>query len=393
MLLDPVRGVGHLDVAVLDEVPDAGQFPLDLLQLGVDGLQPLALLGGHAVHLLVHHLDQLGDAALGEDVVADALHHQLLEAAGVEPGGIAGPAALLDQGLADVVGELAALGVLAAERPLALVALNQPAEQVGAAHPAGVSPLGCTGVHQLADAAELGLRDAGGERLLDAHRLGLVLSPGAPDQGARVDLVSEDEVDAILGPELSRGTGDALVVEGAGDFQHSGAGLGQVEDAPDHGGGVRVQFQGGPLLGPVWDHDPVVAVRGPAAHPVAPGRGLPHTPGNLLGKIFRVKFVHALDDSLKQLAGGGVVGVLGDGDHADSLAPEHGLEGDGVLALPGEPRKLPDQNLLERSIGFAGLVDHLAELGPIGDPAALGLVDELADHQVAVLVRVVPKRP
>ena len=45
----------------------------------------------------------------------------------------------------------------------------------------------------------------------------LPLPFGAPDQGARVDLVSEDEVDAVLGPELSGGAGDALVVEGLGD--------------------------------------------------------------------------------------------------------------------------------------------------------------------------------
>ena len=40
---------------------------------------------------------------------------------------------------------------------------------------------------------------------------------------------------------------------------------------------------------------------------------------------------------------GGVVGVLGDGDHTDALAPEHGLEGDGVLPLAGEAGELPDQ--------------------------------------------------
>ena len=95
----------------------------------------------------------------------------------------------------------------------------------------------------------------------------------------------------------------------------------------------------------------------------------------------------------KQLAGWGVVGVLGDGDDANSLAPQHGLEGHGVLPLAGEAGELPDQNLLERSIGLAGLVDHPAELGPIGDAAALGLVHELADDQVAVLVGVVPERP
>ena len=130
-------------------------------------------------------------------------------------------------------------------------------------------------------------------------------------------------MDAVLGPELAGGAGDALVVEGAGDLQHPGAGLGQVEYALDHGGGVRVEFQGGALLGAVRHHDPVVAVGRPAAHPVAPGRGLPHPPRNLLGKIFAIEFVHALDDGLHQLAGGGVVGVLGDGDHADALAPRN----------------------------------------------------------------------
>ena len=114
---------------------------------------------------------------------------------------------------------------------------------------------------------------------------------------------------------------------------------------------------------------------------------------NLLGKIFAVEFVHALDDALKKLAGGGVVGLLGDGDHPDALAPEHGLEGDGVLPLAGEPGELPDQNLPERSIGLAGRVDHLAELGAVGDAAALGLIHVLAGDEIPVLPSVVPERP
>ena len=94
----------------------------------------------------------------------------------------------------------------------ALVALDQAAEQVGAAHPAGMDLPGGAGVHQLVDASELGLGDDGGESLLDAHRLGLVLPLGSPNKSARVDLVSEDEVDAVLGPELAGGAGDALFV-------------------------------------------------------------------------------------------------------------------------------------------------------------------------------------
>ncbi|MXY43499.1 MAG: hypothetical protein F4Y50_05500 [Dehalococcoidia bacterium] len=83
VLLDAVRGVGHLDVGVLDEVPDTSQLPLHVLKLRLDGLQPLALLGGHAIHLLVYYLDQLGDVPLGQDVGANLPHHQLLEASGV----------------------------------------------------------------------------------------------------------------------------------------------------------------------------------------------------------------------------------------------------------------------------------------------------------------------
>ena len=77
----------------------------------------------------------------------------------------------------------------------------------------------------------------------------------------------------------------------------------------------------------------------------------------------------------------------------NALAPEHGLEGDGVLALAGEAGELPDQNLPEGSIGLAGRVDHLAELRAVGDATALGLVHVLAGDDVAVLLCVVSERP
>ena len=94
-------------------MPDAAQLLLHFLKLPVDTLQPLPLLAGHAVHLLVHHLHEGADAAVGEDVGANLTDDKLLEAAGAEPGGIAGTAAAFHERLADVVGELAALGVLA----------------------------------------------------------------------------------------------------------------------------------------------------------------------------------------------------------------------------------------------------------------------------------------
>ena len=200
-------------------------------------------------------------------------------------------------------------------------------------------------------------------------------------------------MDAGLAPELSLGAQDALAVEGPSDVSHSVAGLGKVEDALDHARGIRVGLQGGALLRPVQHHHPVVAEGGVAGDPEAARGGLPHPSRDLLGQILRVEFVHALDDGLHQLAGGRVVGVLGDGDDSNPLAAEHGLEGDGVLPLAGEAGELPDQNLPERGIGLGGRVDHLAELWPVGDAAALGFVHVLAGDDVAVLLCVVPERP
>ena len=76
--------------------------------------------------------------------------------------------------------------------------------------------------------------------------------------------------------------------------------------------------------------------------------------------------------------------MLGDGDDPNALAPEQGLESHGVLPLAGEATEFPDQDDLKRSLGFAALLDHLPELGPVGDASALGLVHVLAGDGVAV---------
>ena len=85
--------------------------------------------------------------------------------------------------------------------------------------------------------------------------------------------------------------------------------------------------------------------------------------------------------------------MLGNGDDADALAPEHGLEGDGVLPLHPQAGALPDQNLPEWGTGLGGRVDHLAELRAVGDATALGLIHVLAEDNVAVLLCVVPECP
>ena len=105
-----------------------------------------------------------------------------------------------------------------------------------------MAELGRPGAQALANELELGLGDDGGKRLLHPHRVGVVLGVCAPDQTPRVHLVSQDDVDVVLGPEPAGGVGDALVVEGAGDGQDSPARLGHAEDALHDGGGRRVWF-------------------------------------------------------------------------------------------------------------------------------------------------------
>ena len=139
-----------------------------------------------------------------------------------------------------------------------------------------------------------------------------------------------------------------------------------LEYLPHHRSRGRVNLQRGTLLHPVADLDADVAEGGLGAEEEAAGGRLPHTPDDVLGKIFAVEFVHALDDRFHELAGGGVVGVLGDGYDPYPLSPEHGLEGDGVLPLPGEPRKLPDEDDLKWGLWLATFLDHLLELGPVG---------------------------
>ena len=173
---------------------------------------------------------------------------------------------------------------MAGERPFASAAFDQAAEQVAASHPSRIGNLGCAGAHQFADIVELGLGDDGGKRLFDPHRGRFVLAPLAPDQGAGVELVSENEVNTVRGPSLPRWASDAFVIEGAGDLHHPRTGLGHVEDALYDWGGIRIGFQFGTLLGTVLHHNPVEAVGCRTTDPEAAGGGLTHPPPYLLCK-------------------------------------------------------------------------------------------------------------
>ncbi len=374
-------------------MPDSAQLPLHVFKLIIDGLEPLALLTRHAIHLLVHDLHQRPDVAVGQDVGADLADDHLLEPSRVDPRRIAGVLAILHDGLAHVVGEPAALGDVPAERPVARLALDQSAEQVGAPNAAGVGHCGRTGAHQPIHAAELGLGDDAGERMLHTHGASLVLSIRAPDQCPHIRLILEHVVDRRLRPELACGAGDPLAVEGPDDLNHPGPGLRHVEYPLDHAGRALDSFQGGALLRSVLHVHLPVAVGRHRGHPEAARGGLAHPPHDLLRKVLRVELVHALDNRLHQLSCRRVVGVLGDGDDPDALLAQHRLEGNRVLALAREAGELPDQYLPEGRVGLGGLVDHLAEFRPVGDAPALGLVHVLAGDEVPVLLGVVPQCP
>ena len=220
---DVIRGRGHVDAVALGyEVPDSAQLLLHLLKLRLDALQLLTVLPGRSVHLLVQVLHQVSDVGLCEDVGAKLIDDGVLDFLGVEPGGLARAAALLHQGLTDVVGVLAALGLGGGHGPATGLALEDAAEQVGAGRPPGVRLLRGAGAEQLLHPPVLPLADDGGVRVLHPHGRLAVLCGGSPDNGSRVGFVVQHGVDGGLEPILAVDRGDALGVEGLGD----------VEDAP-----------------------------------------------------------------------------------------------------------------------------------------------------------------
>ena len=295
--------------------------------------------------------------------------------------------------MADVVAIAAALGLGRRHAHAAGLAADEAREQVGAGDATRVGFLGRPRLEQPLHALERVARDDRRERVLDPHRIRAVFGIVTPDERAGVGLVAQQPVHGGLEPGLARGRGDAFVVERAGDVEHALSGQGHLEDAPHdlvHG---RVEHERGTLLAAVGDLDPFVPIGRTAGHP-EPARGrLAHPARDLLREVLGVELIDRLDDRLHQLAGRGVVGVLGDRGDTDPAPPEHRLEGDGVFALAREAGELPDQDLLERRVGLGRLVQHLGELGPVGDAARLGFVDVLAGDHVSVAPGVVAQGP
>ncbi|MCY3507189.1 MAG: hypothetical protein OXH41_13600 [Chloroflexi bacterium] len=393
MLLQAGEDVVDLQVGGLDGVPQAIHPAPQLRQFRLVGLKLRPLFADHAVHLLIDKLHEFEDVALREDMVAKLLDDEPLEVLGVQTWCVAAAAAALDEGLAHVVGIAPALGFRGRERPAARLALGEAAEEVGARGAARVDLCRRLGLKHLRYLLELLAGDDGGEGVLHPDGAEAVLRRGPPDQCARVGLVGEHRVDGRLVPPLAPGARDSLGVERPGNVEDAFSLEGHLEDAAHHGVGRRVQFQLLTLAGSVLDRDLPVPMGRDGSDPEATGGRLTQAAHDLLGQVLAVELIDALDDRLHKLARGGVVGVLGDGDDADAASAQHGLEGDGVLALARETGELPDEDLAEGSVGALGGIQHLAELGPIGDAPALRLVNVLADDGVAVLLGVVAQRP
>jgi len=126
--LDLGSQVIEAELAGLEGIVKASQATLDIGNLGHCGLQALAILAGHSIHLLIYHFHELPQVLLSKDALLDLVYYQPLKLLAVEIRGLACASTLLEEGAADVVAELAALGVLANQRLAAVPAAGQAAE-------------------------------------------------------------------------------------------------------------------------------------------------------------------------------------------------------------------------------------------------------------------------
>ncbi len=252
----------------------------------------------------------------------------------------------------DVVVVLPALRGLTNISAAADAAAKQPTEKVCAPDDSRPLLFRCTGLECLLDLTEGPTGNDGWPCVFGADGIGLLsyTAGASPNRCARVDLIAEDVADARLEPSLSA-VRDSAAVEFHADFLESVAAQRHAEHLFDDSGGRGINFQRRVLAIAVLDLDPVVPERSTTGQVVSTRGSLPHAPSHLLGKVFGVELVDALDDSFHEFAGRGVIGVLRNRNDADALAAEHGLECNGVLAFAREAGELPDENLLEGSVG------------------------------------------
>ena len=243
----------------------------NVIKLGVYDLQPAGQFTGHCIYLLGHQRHHLDDGLLGEDALPDLLDDEVLNPGGVQVAGAARPCAFPEQGAADVVGELPALGSLGGVGPAAHTALQQSAQQELAPNPGGPLHLRCTVLHRLLDGVEQLPRHERRPRSLNPYRvLGLLsLAGAAPHCGSGVGFVGQQVVESAFVPALAP-VGDAPAVQGLAYLLEAAAPQRALEYLPHHRGGGRVNLQRGTLLHAVADLHPPVAEGGIRGEEEAP---------------------------------------------------------------------------------------------------------------------------
>ena len=185
---------------------------------------------------------------------------------------------------------------------------------------------------------------------------------------------------------------DPALVQIASDLLEAQTAPGHLEDLLDKRRRLRVDNEGGPFLRTVLNLDSLVTIRSLRGEEESARCRLAHAARDLLGEVLGVELVDRFDDRFHQFAGRRVVGVFGDRSDPDPAPAQHRLERDGVLALASEAREFPDQDLLKGSVSPARRIQHLTELGPVGNAATLRLIDELTHYDIAVSLGVVAER-
>ena len=224
---------------------------------------------------------------------------------------------------------------------------------------------------------------------LGAYRGLSVFGLEAPHERPGVRLVLEDGVNRRRTPLLPAAGCEPLAVQGPCDIAQGHARCRHLEDAPDHGVHRRVEGQPWAALPAVIDVLSAVADRGRSREPESAAGRFAHAADHILSHVSREKLVEDLDHPLRESAGGRVVCLFLDRGDLDAPLAEQGLVHDGVFAVPGEPRELPDEDLIEGAVVRECVSDHPLERRALRRPPALCLVDVRAHNRAPVLLRVV----
>ena len=135
-----------------------------------------------------------------------------------------------------------------------------------------------------------------------------------------------------------------------------------------------------------------VIAEGGDCHDLGAGDLLVHASLDLAGQADAVKLVHPFNDTLNQRSERGVVKRLGDADHIDAGAAEHGLVENALLLVAGKSTVFPHKDCVEGPFLLLGQRDHILKRpAPFGIAAGNTVLnkDELVRHDHVVRCSVI----